>query len=61
MKALALIIALNFSVAAEPTVPSPASEPITTGGTALPDPVIVPPVDDTDQQIPECVLLQEFC
>lgn len=61
MKVLALVIALNFTVAAEPAAPNPASEPVTAESTGLPEPVIVPPADDTDEQIPECVLLQEFC
>ena len=61
MKALALVIALNFSVTVEPVGPSPAPEPVITESTGLPEPVLVPPADDTDGQSPECVLLQEFC
>lgn len=61
MKALALVMALSFAVAAEPAVPGPASEPVPSAESQNTDPINLPPTDDTDDQSLECVLLQEFC
>lgn len=63
MKALALMIALRFSVAAEPVLPasSPTPDPVTTSGTVNSEPTTLPPSDEPDEPVLQCALLQEFC